>query len=255
MDVCGWQYPGRVNASSEHQRLLLDVADLDRRLVQAEKRRTTPPEGARINELAQERQSQLRELTELTGTRDDARTELTRIESDVKVAEQRRTRDADRLAAATNPKDAQALERELASLATRIGNLEDMQLEIMGALEQAEAAVAAQQALIDVTMTEGAELTATAKAGIAAATTEIEHLTRDRAAITDEIPAELVAEYTRRTARGGIGVGLLRRGTCEGCRMMLTGIHLNEIRAAAPDEVVSCPECGGILVRTEESGL
>jgi predicted nucleic acid-binding Zn-ribbon protein len=37
--------------------------------------------------------------------------------------------------------------------------------------------------------------------------------------------------------------------------MMLSGTHLNEIRQAAPDAVISCPECGAILVRTDESGL
>ena len=37
--------------------------------------------------------------------------------------------------------------------------------------------------------------------------------------------------------------------------MVLAGSELNAVRAAADDEVVSCPECGGILVRTDESGL
>lgn len=243
-----------MNATPEHQRILLDVAELDRRLQQAEKLRANPVQGARINELAKERQEQLRELTVLTGARDDARTELTRLESDVKVTEQRRTRDTDRLATTANPKDAQALERELASLALRISSLEDLELEVMERVEQAEAAVAAQQALIDTTTAEGTELTTQAKAQVAAATTEIEQLTRDREAVTSDLPAELLAEYTRRASRG-IAVGLLRRGTCEGCRMMLSGTHLNEVRQAAPDAVVSCPECGAILVRTDESGL
>jgi len=243
-----------VNASPEHQRILLDVADLDRRLQQAEKQRTTPVQGPRINELAKERQEQLRDLTVLTGARDDVRTELTRLESDVKVTEQRRTRDAERLAASTNPKDAQALEHELASLGRRISDLEDQQLDVMGRLEEAESAVATQQALIDTTTAEGTELTAQAKAQVAAATNEIAQLSRDRDAVTADIPADLLAEYTRRASRG-IGVGLLRRGTCEGCRMMLSGTHLNEVRQAAADAVISCPECGAILVRTDESGL
>lgn len=243
-----------MNASPEHQRILLDVADLDRRIQQAERARTQPAQAARINELAKVRQEQLRELTVLTGARDDARTELTRLESDVALVEQRRTRDADRLATATNPKDAQAFERELASLARRLSDLEDAELEVMARLEDADAAVAAQQALIDATTAEGTELTTQAKAEVAAATTEGEQLARDRAAITESLPADLVAEYTRRAARG-TGAALLRRGTCEGCRMVLSGTDLNTIRQAAPDTVVSCPECNGILVRTEESGL
>ncbi|WP_243225543.1 zinc ribbon domain-containing protein [Microbacterium sp. CIAB417] len=243
-----------MNASPEQQRLLLDVADLDRRIQQAERLRTQPAGGARINELAALRQSQLRDLTALTGTRDDAVAELRRLEADVAVVEQRRARDAERLAAATNPKDAQALESELASLARRTSDLEDQELEVMARVEEAEAAVAAQQALIDATTAEGTELTARAKADVAAATTEGEQLSRDRAAVVARVDAALLADYTRRAART-TGAALLRQGTCEGCRMVLSGIDLTTVRNAPADEVVSCPECGCILVRTEESGL
>lgn len=243
-----------VIASPEHQRTLLDVADLDRRIQQAERARTQPAQAARITELAKLRQEQLRELTSLAGTRDDARAELKRLESDVAVVEQRRTRDAERLAASTSSKDAQALEHELASLARRLSDLEDAQLDVMGRVEEAESAVAAQQALIDETTAEGTRLTSEAKAAVAAATAEGERLARDRAAITAALPADLLADYERRAARGN-GAGLLRAGTCEACRMVLSGTDLNAVRRAAADEVVSCPECGCILVRTDESGL
>ena len=243
-----------MNASPEHQRILLDVADLDRRIAQAERARTTPTQAARITELVAIRQEQLRELTALTGTRDDVRTELTRLESDVKLVEQRRARDADRLAVATNPKDAQALEHEIASLTKRQSDLEDIELDVMGRVEDADAAVAAQQALLATTTAEGSALTAQAKADVASATELGAQLTRDREAVTAVIPAPLLAEYTRRAANSA-GAALLTRGTCEGCRMFLPGTDLNDIRNAADDLVVSCPECGCILVRTEESGL
>ena len=166
-----------MNASPEHQRILLDVADLDRRIAQAERARTKPPQAARITELVAIRQDQLRELTALTGTRDDVRTELKRLESDVKLVEQRRARDADRLATATNSKEAQALEHEIASLAKRQSDLEDIELDVMGRVEDADAAVAAQQALLGTTTAEGTALTARAKADVAAATDLIAQLT------------------------------------------------------------------------------
>ena len=243
-----------VNASPEQQRLLLDVADLDRRIQQAERARTQPANASRINELAALRQTQLRELTALTGTLDDARAELRRLESDVAVVAQRRARDAERLASSTNPKDAQALESELASLARRTSDLEDQELDVMARVEESEAAVAAQQAVIDATTAEGTELTTQVKSAMAAAAAEGERLGRDRAAVVSGMDAALLADYTRRAARA-TGAALLRAGTCEGCRMVLSGTDLAAIRQAAPDQVVSCPECGCILVRTEESGL
>ncbi len=243
-----------MNASPADQRRLLDVADLDRRIAQAEHRRTHPAQAARINELAALRQEQLRELTARTGVRDDAQSELRRIESDVQLAEQRRTRDADRLAQATSSKDAQALEHEIATLAQRLSGLEDLQLEAMAALEEAEASLAEQQELIDRTTTEGRELTAQAKAGIAASAGEGEQAARDRGAIVAGLPADLVADYERRAARTA-GAALLRRATCEGCQIMLSSTDLNAIRQLPANAVASCPECGCILVRTEESGL
>ncbi|KAA0960866.1 DNA-binding protein [Microbacterium sp. ANT_H45B] len=243
-----------MNASPEHQRILLDVADLDRRIAQAERARTKPSQAARIAELVAIRQEQLRELTALTGTRDDVRTELTRLESDVKLVEQRRARDADRLATSTNPKDAQALEHEIASLTRRQSDLEDIELDVMGRVEDADAAVAAQQALLATTTAEGTALTAQAKADVQAATDLAAQLARDRDAVTAAVPAPLLAEYTRR-ASNSAGAALLTRGTCEGCRILLPGTDLNDIRNAPDDLVVSCPECGCILVRTEETGL
>lgn len=243
-----------MNASPENQRTLLDVADLDRRIAQAERAQTQPAQAARISELSALRQQQLRELTALTGAREDARAELTRLESDVAVAEQRRARDAERLAASANSKEAQALEHELASLARRLSDLEDAELDVMGRLEDADAAMAAQQALIDATTAEGTAVTVQAKADIAAATELAAQLGRDRAAIVATLPTDLVADYERRAAKNS-GAALLTRGTCEGCRMMLSGTDLNDVRRAAPEAVVSCPECGCILVRTEESGL
>ncbi|MFT4158009.1 MAG: C4-type zinc ribbon domain-containing protein [Microbacterium sp.] len=243
-----------MNASPEHQRLLLDVADLDRRILQAENARAKPAQGPRITELVALRQEQLHELTMLIGIRDDVRTELSRLESDVALVEQRRARDAERLAAATNSKEAQALEHELDSLTKRQSDLEDTELDAMGRLEEAEAAVVAQQALLDTTTEEGTRLTAQAKADVAAAGELIGQLSRDREAVTAGLPADLLAEYTRRAANNA-GAALLTRGTCEGCRIVLPSTDLNVIRRAAETDVVSCPECGCILVRTEESGL
>ena len=237
-----------------HQRVLLDIADLDQRIARAERARTHPPQAERIAELVQQRQGQLAELTALAGVRDDAQGELKRLESDVSLAEQRRDRNTERLASSANAKDAVALEQELESLAKRLSALEDQELEVMGRVEEAEAAVATQQALIDATSAEGATLSAEAKAHVASATAEGEQLARDRAALVESAPPALVAEYDRRRQRTR-GAALLRRGTCEGCQMVLSGNDLNTIRQAPEDLIVDCPECGCILVRTEESGL
>ena len=144
-----------MNASPADQRRLLEVAELDTRIRQADAARRNPPQAARVQALLAQRQEFAQELTTRLGVRDDLRAELARIESDVAMVDARRARDAERLASTSNTKEAQGLESELASLARRKSDLEDAELEVMERLEQADAAVAAQEAVIDETNTEG----------------------------------------------------------------------------------------------------
>jgi predicted nucleic acid-binding Zn-ribbon protein len=243
-----------VNASPADQRRLVDVAQLDARIVQADRARKNPPQAARVQELLARRQQLSQELTARLGVRDDLRTELSRIESDVAVVDARAARDTARLAGSSNSKEAQGFESELAALARRKSDLEDAELAVMERLEQADAAVAEQEALIAATNAEGAELSADAKRAVAEATAAFEAATRDRAALAGSVPADLLGMYDRIAARG-TGAALLRARTCEGCRMVLAGTDLQALRQAPDDAVVTCPECGCILVRDGESGL
>jgi predicted nucleic acid-binding Zn-ribbon protein len=243
-----------VNASPADQLLLIEVAELDGRIRQADHARRNPPQAARVQDLKARRQDLSQELSVRLGIRDDLRTELSRIESDVAVVDARSARDAERLAASSNPKEAQGLESELASLARRKSDLEDGELEVMERLEQADAAVAEQEALIEQTNAEGSELSAEARRIVAEATAAFDAATRDRAAVAGSVPNDLLAYYEKVAARSS-GAALLRRRTCEGCRMVLAGTDLQVLRQAAPDQIVTCPECGCILVRGEDSGL
>lgn len=243
-----------MNASPADQLRLIEVAELDARIRRADDARKNPPQAARVKELLALRQTLSQELTKRLGARDDLRTELSRIESDVALVDARSARDAERLAASSNPKEAQGLESELASLARRKSDLEDAELEVMERLEQADAAVAEQEALIAETNAQGAELSAEAKRIVAEASASADAANRDRSAVAGSVPADLLALYEKLATRGA-GAALLRARTCEWCRMVLSGTDLATLRHAPEDEVVTCPECGSILVRTGESGL
>lgn len=243
-----------MNASPADQLRLVEVAELDARIRQADHARKNPPQAARVQELLSRRQTLSQELTTRLGARDDLRAELARIESDVAVVDARSARDAERLASSSNPKEAQGLESELASLARRKADLEDAELEVMERLEQADAAVVEQETLIADTNAQGAELSAEAKRVIAEATAAFDAATRDRAAIAATLPADLLAAYEKLATRSP-GAAILRARTCEGCHMVLSGTDLNALRQAPEDAVVYCPECGSILVRTYDSGL
>lgn len=241
-----------VNADPADQRKLLDLADLDARIVRDERVAANPPQAERVRELIARRATLSQELGIRANARDDITAELKRLESDVAVVDARIARDTDRLAASSNPKQAQGFESELVSLKRRKGDLEDMEIALMERLEAADAAVAEQEALIADTNAQGAELSAEAKTTVSDATTRLEGARRDREAVAASVPSDLLWLYERLAARGN-GAGLLRAGACEACRMVLPPSDLATVRRAQTDEVVFCPECGAILVRTEES--
>ncbi|WOF21467.1 C4-type zinc ribbon domain-containing protein [Microbacterium betulae] len=244
-----------MKASLADQRLLLDLADLDRRLRQAEAARRNPPQAARVQELVAQRNAQSHELAVRVSARDALKADLARIESDVALAEQRRTRDRDRLGGSASAKDAQALEREIEALTKRLSSLEDGQLEIMERLEAAEGAVVEQEALLAATTADGQRVSAEGRAQAETAVREIDALTRDRTSIAGRLPAALTTAYDRLAERGVIAAALFARGACGGCHVMLAPSDLQALRAVPADEIANCPECGCILVRTEESGL
>jgi predicted nucleic acid-binding Zn-ribbon protein len=243
-----------VNAAPADQLRLLDLAALDTRRTQAEAARRNPPQAARMRELAAQRQVLSRELAQRQGAVDDLQAELRRVESDVAVVEARRSRDEQRLATTSNPKDATALEHELVSLKRRQNELEETQLELMERLETAQAAVEEQQTAIAAATSESEALTGASEQHIAEATTRLEQVARDRAAVAGDLPDALLSLYEKLSERGP-GAALVQARTCLGCHMMLTGSDLNVIRQAADDAVVTCPQCDCILVRTPESGL
>ena len=215
-----------MNATPADQRRLLEVAELDARIRTGGRGAPQPAAGGagarapRSPAGAVARSSPRGWAPATTCAR-----ELARIESDVEMVDARRARDAERLATSSNTKEVQGLESELASLARRKSDLEDAELDLMERLEQADAAVAEQEALIAETNDEGARLSAEGKRVVAEATAAYDQAARDRAAVSATIPPTLLALYDRVAVRSS-GAALLRRGTCEGCRMVLAGTDL-----------------------------
>ena len=244
-----------MKASPSDQRSLLDLSRVDVELQRAEEARRNPPQAARVKELLAVRGEQGRALVEKSNARDDLKVQLGRVESDISVARARQDRDRDRLEkTAGRARDARALESEIEALTARIDGLETQQLELMEQLQAADDDVAAQQSLLDQTSGRGPGAERGRQAGRREGRRRAQQLTRDRAALVDKIPADLVADYDRLAARGP-AVGHFQHGTCGGCHMALAPTHVAQLRKTADDEVFHGPECGCIIVRTAESGL
>jgi len=244
-----------LTAAPEDQALLLDLQALDTKLAQLAHRASTLPEAGVVTELTAGREALQRRLVEQRGAVEDARLELRRTESDVEVVDARIMRDRDRLQSSSSVKDIQAFEQELAALAVRKSDLEDIELAVMETVEARDAELAATRA-------ELAELDERIAAAIAARDAALEVLAADRrhaeanrATVAGKVPADLLALYEKQRARYGVGASLLRAGVSSASGVALNSTDLGAVRAAAPDAVLLCPDSNAVLVRTAESGL
>ena len=245
-----------MKASPAQQKELLRLQALDTKLQQVEHQARALPQHAELAALGTTAEKTRATLAARTGELEDVRIELGRIESDVDVVEKRIARDTDRIEHTSSVKDVQALETELTALRKRHTDLEEIELAVMERLGEREAAVAEVEAARDAIAAQVAEVERAKDVRLVELKRELGDLARDRETIAATLTEDLRALYEKRRVVGrGNAAALLRARTCSGCTMTLTGSDLESVRSAAADEVVFCPDCGAILVRTEESGI
>jgi len=238
------------------QRRLLDLAEVDGELDRLAHRRRTLPEHVQLADAegaVRTAKDKLVGVETVAGVLDR---DIRRLERDIEGVLARAQRDNTMLAGSgVGARQATELQHELETLARRQTVLEDEQLEVM---EQREAVgvdvehsrgvlVSAEQAVGEII-----ERRDSALADIDAAEAGRR---RDREQIAVNLPADLLVLYDKRRAQKGTGAAALLQRRCQSCRLELDRTALSELRAAPPDEIVYCEECGVILVRTPESGL
>jgi uncharacterized protein len=252
------QLESPLKAAANDQHRLLDVQALDTRVDQLAHRRETLPELAALRELE----------TTLGGFRDqivaaeteasDVTRELSKAEGDVAQVQTRATRDKQRLDAGqvSSPKELEGLQHEIATLAKRQSDLEDIVLDVMERLESAQGRGAELAAQREQATAKLAELSASRDRALVDIDNEVTTLRQQRDTQASRIDADLVALYEKiRAQQAGIGAAELRQRRCGGCRLELNTVEIGALRSADEDEVMRCEECRRILIRTPESGL
>ena len=246
-----------MKADPTHQVKLLDVAELDSRASQLRHQRSHLPEITEIASLTAERTALTDKVRDARIVVDDLTVEQARADREVEQVRTRRERDRNRMDTGqiTNPKDLERMQHELVSLERRITTLEDAELEVMEALEEAQQVLdglGIRAEDIDARLAELVARRDERQAGIDASLAEVDAA---RGPAVDGMPEDLMALYERLREQKGIGAALLRARQCGGCNMTLDASELARIRSAPADEVIRCEECQRILVRTDESGL
>ena len=247
-----------LNAEPAVQRRLLDLQDLDLQLDQVAHKRASLPEHQALKDLTGEKSVVDRELVTADTEVSDLQREQKKADSDVEQVRQRRARNQQRLDSGqvTSPRDLENLQHEIGSLDRRISDLEDSELEVMEKLEAAEVVQADLRTRAEAFAGRQSELETTRDGALKELDEQRAQLGDKRTAVAAELPETLIAQYQRlREHNGGIGAAPLVGKRCMGCRMELAPSDLNAIKAAPPDAVLRCEECGRILVRASESSV
>ena len=236
---------------------LLDIAEIDARILQLRHQLKNLPETKQIQDLQVERKKADDVAIDIRIRRDDLSVAQAKAEKDVEAVRTRRTKEQQRIDAGqvSNPKDLERLQAELANIDRRIAVLEDEELEVMEQLEEATKAAAGfdlQIAEIDARIQ---EVTATRAERGAEIERRLAATIAEREPAVEGMPADLLALYDRLREQHGVGAAELRARQCGGCRLTVEPAELSRFRTANSDEVIRHEECGVIMVRTAESGL
>jgi predicted nucleic acid-binding Zn-ribbon protein len=247
-----------LKAAPADQIRLLEVQALDQRLAQLDHKRKNLPENAEVERLSAELTQQRDLLVAAQTEESDTGRDQTKAEQDVEQVRQRAARDQKRLdsGAITSPKDLENLQHEIASLAKRQSDLEDVVLEVMERREGAQERAADLARRVEELRRKVAEAEQRRAAVLAEIAAEGAGAAKEREVIAGSVPDELIKLYDKlRAQSGGVGAAKLHQKRCDGCRLELNITELNEVRSAPADEVVRCENCRRILVRAGNSGL
>ncbi len=237
---------------------MLDLQAVDTSLAQLLHRRKTLPEHAQFAEIKQRREVLDERSVAVSTQVTDLELEQRQAETDLDPVRARLVRNQQRIdsGAVPDPKALTAMIEEVEHLKRRISDLEDAELEVMQALETAQSDrddLAEARAGIDAELS---KIIARRDEQVREIDARAVELKTERTGLLALLPQPLLARYEKsRAAHSGLGAAALRQRRCTGCQLEANAADLRNYAAAPADEVLSCEECGRILVRTPESGL
>jgi predicted nucleic acid-binding Zn-ribbon protein len=232
---------------------LLVVQDLDTLLMQLTHRRAALAERVGLTALEAELAALATEEAGAMARRGELVAVQKELERQIAAVNERRTGIEQRMYAArgSSTRDLQAMDEEVRHLNGRRGELEEEELVAMVDQEPIDAALRAlaeRRQPIE-------EKAAVLRAEVAESQREIDGelvtAREQRAAEAAQLPAVLSERYEMlRSRMKGTGAARLIGHRCSGCHLELAPVEADRIRAATPDTVVTCDQCGRILVPT-----
>jgi len=149
----------------------------------------------------------------------------------------------------TGSKELLALQDEETMLKGKQDELEEQEIEVMEELESVDA----ERDEIRVGRDQLAELRAALESDLEMALGEIETdigaVVHQRADAVEGADPALLERYEQlRDSYDGVAVARLVNGSCDGCHIQLSAVAVDQMTKMADDAVVTCEECGRLLV-------
>ncbi len=231
---------------------LLAVQDLDTRLDQIEYRTHHLPEDVQIAEVDIQLATIASQRSAVAAQHHDLVRSQKGLEDEIAGLSSRVALDNARLydGTITSPKEASALQDEIASLGRRQSSLEDEVLVLMEQVEPLSIELAQFDSASAGLDEQRGRLEAARTVALAELEAERTAVEAERAPLAASVDEALLARYdkARSRARGSVVIGRIEAGRCTACSLGVSAVFLDRAKAAGPDEIHQCEECGVMLV-------
>ena len=146
------------------------------------------------------------------------------------------------------PREAEALQHEMANFGEKISSVEDESLAALERSEELDETLARLGSGIAAAGSSLDEAGRTLQAALAAVQGSLKDASERRNATAATVDAQWLAQYERRrAAHGGVAVARLVRATCGGCHIDLSTSEVEAVRREVPTQR-ECPNCARWLV-------
>lgn len=230
---------------------LLELQQADTLGDQLRHRRANLPELAAVGSIDRQIADAESELERATEARDEVAQRQKELESELAATDTRAEAVTRRLYSGevSASRELQAMSADVDSLKERSSHLEDAILEVLDVLEPLEKQVTGlESGLATLHRERGAAASALGTAQ-AIVDTELSTVLSQRQELVKRIPEPLLGTYEKLRARlGGVAVARLVGNRCDGCHLTLPATQLDRIRHLPAGELVTCDQCGRILV-------
>jgi predicted nucleic acid-binding Zn-ribbon protein len=230
---------------------LLEVQDHDTVIDQIRHRRSTLPERTELTEVDRRLAVLDVRTKELRQQRDELGDRHGGLEQQIEASRTRRESLEKRLFGGqiVASRELQAMNEEVLHLARHISELEDREIEVMEGLEPLDRELDAGDVTRDALDKDAERLREAIATTEVSLDAELTDESRARAAAASGVRDDLLARYEQlRSKLGGTGAARLVGGSCSGCHLALSSMELDRVRKAPPDAVITCEQCGRILV-------